>query len=37
MVEEMNKFKETGEMSKELAAFFSPSIKMDKFLVNAIS
>ena len=37
IIEEMNKYKETGEMSKELANFFSPSIKMDKFLVNAIS
>ena len=34
---EMEKYKETGEMSKELANFFSPSIKMDKFLINAIS
>ena len=37
IIEEMNKYKETGEMSNELAAFFSPSMKMDKFLVNALS
>ena len=34
---EMEKYKETGDMGKELANFFQSSIKMDKFIINALS
>lgn len=34
---QMEQYKQTGQMSKELANFFGPQFKMDKFLINALS